>query len=85
MIEKQRAIPRGRPSERMAGGVSGEIGFCFDDATAQAAARKFANNRFSDQEARELDGIGRKLRAANSANVFHLVPVFTTGSLAALR
>jgi hypothetical protein len=57
-----------RAAEMMSGGIAGRIGFCFDDAAAEAASGEIVDDNFSDQEARQLDGISRKFSATESAD-----------------
>jgi len=66
--EIHRANARRRAAEMMSRGIAGRIGFRFHDAAAQAARRKIVNDDFSNEEAGELDGVRRKLGAAEAAN-----------------
>jgi hypothetical protein len=52
-----------RATEMMSGGIAGRIGFRFDDAAAEAASGEVADDNFSDEEPRQLDGISRKFSA----------------------
>jgi len=58
-----RTNARSRATEMMSGGIAGRIGFRFDDAAAEAASGEVADDNFSDEEARQLDGISRKFSA----------------------
>ena len=63
-----RANARSGAAEMMSGGIAGRIGFCFDDAAAETAGGEFADDDFSDEEARQLDGISRKFSPTESAD-----------------
>ena len=56
------------PAEMMAGGITGRVGFGFDDAAADATGGEFVDDDFADEETRELDGVRGKFGAANPAN-----------------
>jgi hypothetical protein len=45
----------------MARGISDEISLCLDDAAAEPRAAGIVDEQRADQEARERDGVGRKL------------------------
>jgi hypothetical protein len=57
----------GGPAEMVTCGIAWRIGFGFDDASAKAVSRKIVDDDFADEEARELDGLRRKLRALQLA------------------
>jgi len=52
----------------MSGRIARRIGFRFHDAATEAAGRKIVNDDFSDEEAREPDGVRRKLGASKTMN-----------------
>jgi hypothetical protein len=66
--EIHRTNARSWAAKMMSGGIAGRVGFCFHDAAAEAARREIVNDDFSDKEARQLDGVGWKLGAAEAAN-----------------
>ncbi len=66
--EVHRANARSGAAEMMSRGITRRVGLCFHDAAAQAAHGKIVDDNFSNKEASELDGVGRKFTAAQSAN-----------------
>lgn len=56
-LEKERFVSRREAAEGVRGGVAHEIGFCFNDTSAEAALRDFVDERFADEEFREFDGV----------------------------
>jgi hypothetical protein len=49
-------------AEVMTGRITGRIGFCFDDAAAEASGRELANHNFPDEEAGQGNCVDRKFR-----------------------
>src|SRR6266702_1139745 len=62
------AYPRRGATEVMTGGISGWIGFSFNDASAEAASRKVMDHNFADEEARQSDGVMRKFGSMQTTN-----------------
>jgi len=62
--EKHRAIAWSWSAKMMSGGVARRIGFGFDDAADKCGGGEFAHDELADEEARESDGIGGQLCAA---------------------
>lgn len=46
----------------MTGGIPRGIGFGFNDTAADSPRRQFVDDNFSDEEARQRDGVHRKFR-----------------------
>ncbi len=66
--EIHRANTRSRAAKVMSGGIAGRIGLRFHNAAAEAARGEIADDNFSDEEARQLDGISWKLSATKTAD-----------------
>src|SRR5258708_397393 len=66
--EIHRANTRSRSAKVMSGGIAGRISFRFHDATAEAASGEIVDYNFSDEKARQANGISRKLSATKTAN-----------------
>jgi hypothetical protein len=52
----------------MSGGIAWRIGLRFHNAAAEAARGEIADDNFSDEEARQLDGISWKLSTTKTAD-----------------
>jgi len=63
-----RANAWSRAAEVMSGGIARRIGLRFHDAATQAAGGEIVNDNFSNEAARQLDGISRKLCATKTAD-----------------
>jgi hypothetical protein len=63
-----RAYARRRPTEMMARRIPGRIRFRFHDAAAHAPGGQIMDDHFADEEAREGNSVGRKFRAAKTAD-----------------
>jgi hypothetical protein len=61
------------------GGISGRIGFGFDDAAGESAGGKLPDDHFADQETSERNRAGGKLGAAKAPNG-HSLAVINCGS-----
>lgn len=66
--EVHRANARSRAAEMMAGGIARRICFRLHNTAAEPALREIVDDDFPDEEARELDGVRRKLGPANAAD-----------------
>ena len=66
-LQKERLIAARLADEGMSGGVADRIGFGFHDAPAEPYGANVMDQNFADQVARQLDGIGRELGAAETA------------------
>jgi hypothetical protein len=66
--EIHRTYAWGWSAEVMPGRIAGWVGFRLHDAAAEAARAEIMDDDFSDEEARESDGVRRKFRAAEAAN-----------------
>jgi hypothetical protein len=69
LMEIHGADARSGSAKMMAGRVAGWIGFCFDDAAADASLREIVNDNFSNKEPGELDGVVRKFGTAQAPDV----------------
>ena len=63
-LEKQRAIARGHPLVPVPGGVSDDIGFRFNNTTADDAFGQFSHHYFAKEIAGERHRIDRQPRAS---------------------
>ena len=61
------ADARSRAAEVVAGGITGRIGFGFDDAATEASGGEIVDDDFADEESREGDGARRKFGALHGA------------------
>jgi len=68
-LEKERFVSRGETAEGVRGGIADEVGFGFDDSSAEAALPDFVDERFADEEFREFDGVDGKIAQAKTANL----------------
>jgi len=65
---KKRAIARRESTKCVGRGVANDIGFGFNDASAEPNLRQVVHKRFADEEASKFDGINRQLAPAEAAN-----------------
>ena len=66
--EKKRFVAESKPTEGVRGSIAYQVGFSFDNSSAEAALRNFVYERLADQEFCEFDGIDGKLAQAKAAN-----------------
>jgi len=66
--EKKRFVAESKPTEGVRGGIAYQVGFSFDDSSAEAAVRHFVDERFAKEKFREFDGVDGKLAQAKTAN-----------------
>jgi hypothetical protein len=60
-LEKKRSISRRHPAIGVPGGVADDIGFSFDDKSADDAFRRLPHQNLPEEKASERDGIDRQL------------------------
>ena len=68
-LEKERFVAGREAAEGVRGGIANEVGFGFDDSSAEAALRNFVDERFADEKFREFDGVDGKIAQAKTANL----------------
>ena len=66
--EKKRFVAGSKATEGVRGGIANQVGFSFDDWSAEATLRNFVYERLADEEFREFDGIDGKLAQAKATN-----------------
>src|SRR5437899_1061047 len=73
-LEEQRTIARCQTTESVSGGVTHGVSFRFDNAATGSASRNFVNQRLSDEEPRQFNGVYGQLRAAQAAKQSRTLP-----------
>ena len=66
--EKKRFVAGSEAAEGVRGGIANQVGFSFNNSSAEAALRNFMYERLADENFREFDGIDGKLAQAKAAN-----------------
>jgi hypothetical protein len=66
-LEKERSISRRHPAVGVPGGVADDIGFSFDDTSADDAFSRLPHQNLADEKASERDRIDRQFRVRERA------------------
>jgi len=66
--QKKRFVAESEAAEGVRGRIANQVGFSFDNSSAEAAPGNFVYERLADEEFREFDGIDGKLAQAKAAN-----------------